>query len=141
MTDSGSPGSPEGKPPAAAIQPSSTLTLAAAKADQKQARHVSAELRKAFDALYHEVEKDIEPDEEQPEPDLKKSLQLALLGIELASSEQKAIRLEATVVSQELDAGLLHQRAAEQRLIRYEATLSVCRRRPLETSQEEAATR
>ncbi|GKT97716.1 hypothetical protein CT0861_11765 [Colletotrichum tofieldiae] len=106
-------GSPEGSPPAMAIRPSS---LANAKAACKRAREISIKLRKEFDALSREVEPELEPDEEKPEPNPQASLQLATLGIALASKEKEAIQLEREVVNQEQNAGVLQPQEAEKRL-------------------------
>ena len=111
-TDSGE-GSPEGSPTITANLPSA---LALARAERDRARRVSTELRRTFEALSREVEPDVEPDEEQVEPDPKASLQLASLGIELASKENDTIRLERDIVAKEQNAGILHPKAAGELL-------------------------
>lgn len=105
-------GSPEGSPPAPAILPPA---LAIARAEHDRARRVSMELRKTFEVLSREVEPEVEPDMERPEPDLKKSLELASLGVELAHKEKEAIQLERDVVAKERDAGILSPNAAGKR--------------------------
>lgn len=54
------------------------------------------------------------PNEEQPDPILQESLELASLGIELASREKEAIQLGRDVVALERDAGFLQPKAAEK---------------------------
>lgn len=65
--------------------------------------------------MSRKVMPDVEPDEEQPEPNPQASLELASLGIELASKEKEVIQLERNVVAKEQDAGILHPKAAEKR--------------------------
>ncbi|KAK7418466.1 hypothetical protein QQX98_003958 [Neonectria punicea] len=96
-----------------AILPSA---LAIARSKHDRARYVSTELRKTFEARKREVEPDVEPDEELPEPDPLASLELASLGVELASKEKEAIRLEREVVAKEQNAGILHATRAEELL-------------------------
>lgn len=110
--DTASPESPEASPPTTAIVPSA---LAIARAEHDRARRVSVELRKTFEALSSKVEPDVEPDEERSEPDPQASLELASLGIELASNEKKAIKAEQDVVTAERNAGILDPKEAEKR--------------------------
>ncbi|KAK1995944.1 hypothetical protein LX36DRAFT_135414 [Colletotrichum falcatum] len=76
----------------------------------------NAQLQKEFDALSSKVEPELRPDEQKPEPNRQASLQLATLGIALASKEKEAIQLERRVVNQEQDAGVLQPHEAEKRL-------------------------
>ncbi|KAM5352789.1 hypothetical protein ACJ41O_005511 [Fusarium nematophilum] len=103
--------SPENSPPTAAALPPG---LADARAKRDRARHISAALKTTFEALLREVEPEVEPDQELPEPTPQASFELASLGIELASREKEAIQLERDVVAQERDAGLLRSKAAER---------------------------
>ncbi|KAI2602309.1 hypothetical protein GGR54DRAFT_654390 [Hypoxylon sp. NC1633] len=72
--------------------------LTNARAEHDEARSVSIDLRKTYEALSRRVEPEVEPDEEQVRPDPQASLQLASLGIELAEKEKQTIRLERDVV-------------------------------------------
>ncbi|EFW99119.1 hypothetical protein CMQ_5540 [Grosmannia clavigera kw1407] len=90
--------------------------LAITKAKHETARRISNEVRKTYEALSRNVEPDVEPDQEQVEPNPQASLQLASLGVELALKEKEAIRLERDVVIQEQDASLLKHKLANKRL-------------------------
>ncbi|KAM0246093.1 hypothetical protein ACHAQJ_010345 [Trichoderma viride] len=83
----------------------SALTVASAECDRAQL--ILMELRKAFKALSREVEPDVQPDQQQQESDSEAIVKLASLGVELASKEKAAIRLERDVVAKEQDAGIL----------------------------------
>ncbi|KAH7143761.1 hypothetical protein EDB81DRAFT_796317 [Dactylonectria macrodidyma] len=115
MSNSSQPmdrGSPKGSPPSMALR-SSALTIARSQLDK--ARSTSAQLREKYEVLSREVEPDVKPDEEQPEPTHQASLELASIGIQLATKEKESIQLERTVVVMEQDAGILLPKVAEKR--------------------------
>ncbi|EON96099.1 hypothetical protein UCRPA7_8405 [Phaeoacremonium minimum UCRPA7] len=106
-------GLPEGGLPAMALLPPG---LASARSAHDEARRISTELRVAFEALSREVEPEVEPNEEEGEPDPKAARQLALLGVELASREKNALELERTVIAEERDSGIINGKTATVRL-------------------------
>ncbi|KAJ0164081.1 hypothetical protein CTA2_1793 [Colletotrichum tanaceti] len=88
-------------------RPAPRDALATARAEHDKAQRVSVGLLKRYKKLHRRVKPVVEPDEEQPEPDYTASHELAALGIELASQDKEAIRLERKVVREEKAAGLL----------------------------------
>lgn len=83
---------------------SSALDITRLKRDRAQS--ISAKLQVSFDILQQEAMPDVEPDEEQPEPNPEASLKLAKLGIKLALSQKEAIRLERNVIVMEQETGI-----------------------------------
>lgn len=106
-------GSPEGSPPTTAIMPSA---LATAEATFTRARQISETLQKQFDELSKKLEPKLQPDEVRPRPDRKASLELAKLGIELASKKKETIQLEKSLVNEQHNADLLPSNQAKKRL-------------------------
>ncbi|KAK2049578.1 hypothetical protein LZ31DRAFT_562420 [Colletotrichum somersetense] len=78
------PSSPEDNSPAAAV----LSRMANLEASFKRAR----QLRKKYNALKRKVEPRVEPDGERPQTDPETKLQLANLGVDLASQEKEVIR-------------------------------------------------
>ncbi|KAG5933066.1 hypothetical protein E4U59_007077 [Claviceps monticola] len=119
MSDSSPPigmGSPKGNPSALAIRPKRLDTTRLEK-EHDTARRASEQLKDAFKALQSEVEPYIAPGQELPEVDLKASLCLASLGIELALQEKKTILLGRDhLIASERDAGSISPQAANKRL-------------------------
>jgi hypothetical protein len=107
-------GSPENSPPTTAILPAGLME---ARAKHQKARSVSTDLQTEYDALSNQVEPEVEPDEMKPEPSHEESLQLAKLGIELASRIKEEVSLERDVVRQEHRAGILKFKAFTKRLL------------------------
>ncbi|EXU99605.1 hypothetical protein X797_007416 [Metarhizium robertsii] len=90
--------------------------LVALRADYTKAQDALVHLQMEFDELSRQVEPDLDPDQEQPEPDREASLQLATLGIELASQQKSTIQLERNIVILKREAGILQPEEAKQRL-------------------------
>ncbi|KAK2589377.1 hypothetical protein QQS21_012947, partial [Conoideocrella luteorostrata] len=61
------------------------------------------------------VEPDVEPDEEQPNPSREDGLQLASLGIELASQVKDELKSERQVVTLEQEHGIISRKEAKKR--------------------------
>ncbi|QPH10680.1 hypothetical protein C2857_002115 [Epichloe festucae Fl1] len=108
-------GSPKGSPPSMAIRPRGLNTERLEK-EHDTARRVSAQLKDDFEALQSKVEPYVAPDQELPELDHKASLQLASLGIELASQEKKTILLERALIESEHAAGFISPQVVKKRL-------------------------
>lgn len=85
--------------------PLSTI-LANVNAKRDKAQYLTAKLQAKFRSLRRKVEPSVEPDEERHQ-DPVASLELALLGIELNSMIQVAIRLEKDILNIERGAGIL----------------------------------
>ncbi|KAK3360678.1 hypothetical protein B0T25DRAFT_536161 [Lasiosphaeria hispida] len=102
--------SPEGDPPSKAIPPSYILDTL--RSGHENARRVSIKLRDAYKELLQKLEFEVEPDQETPAP----TLQLALLGIELAEKEQEELRLERQVIFQEQKCSLVDDKEADRKI-------------------------
>ncbi|KAM0462143.1 hypothetical protein ACHAO4_001340 [Trichoderma viride] len=86
------------------------LAIAIAKLDAAQ--RILAKLQNALEALERNVEPEVAPDQEQPEPDPQGSAALASLGIDVASRKKEAIQLERDVVVKQRKAGDLNDEDA-----------------------------
>lgn len=89
----------------------STLDIMRTKLDQ--ARRVSAELQIAYQERKSQVEPEVEPDQEKPVPDRTASLELAELGIKLATQQKAQILIEREVAAEIFSAEEKRRRMAD----------------------------
>lgn len=105
--------SPEGFPPSAAILPE---TLSSAIKEHNKVRHFLNALGEKYNALSEKLLPDVEPDQEASKPDPKASLELALLGCELAVQQKQALRLEQIVIEERVKANLMQPTQADRQI-------------------------
>jgi hypothetical protein len=90
---------------ASACAPEDMLAIAITKLDTAQLTLMK--LQSALEDLERQLEPEVAPDQEQPEPDAQDSFALASLGVEVASKEKETIQLERDVVVKQREAGTL----------------------------------
>ncbi|KAH6610610.1 hypothetical protein Trco_000630 [Trichoderma cornu-damae] len=89
--------------------------LVTAKAGFQKSRRLLLQMNTAYEELKREVEPVLEPDQEKPEPDLTRSLELVYFGLDVAATRKVTIKWERHVLEEQRAAGLVSSADFEKR--------------------------